>query len=328
MALARKNIVDTTTPGFYHCTYRCVRRARLCGKDKLSGRNYEHRKNWIEKRLLELCSIFSIEVYAYAVMSNHYHIVLYLDPLAPQKWSDEEVAERWLKVYPSKLNLTKNQSLRQIKKQALMSNPKKLKVYRQRLGSLSWYMRRLNEPLAKLSNQEDNCTGRFWEDRFKSQALLDEGAILSCMAYVDLNPVRGHIAQNIEESSHTSIKARVTEVQQVGRLIQLKAPLAPITKKYSSKRLNIKLQEYIELVEWAGVSIIYPDKARLPKRLKPILRRLNLQSTHWLKQIENLESHYSRVIGPIDKIKKKARQVGVHWLHGVSSARQLFIHSG
>jgi len=89
MTIARKDIVDDQTPGFYHCTNRCVRRTFLCGVDELTGNNYSHRKDWLERRMLELCQIFSIEIYAYAILDNHYHIVLHLDPLEPQNWSNK-----------------------------------------------------------------------------------------------------------------------------------------------------------------------------------------------------------------------------------------------
>jgi len=162
MAVARRSIIDKETPGFYHCMNRCVRRTFLCGIDKVTGKDYNHRKDWLEQRMASLCDIFAINIYAYSIMDNHYHIVLYVDPSEPQNWSDEQVAERWLLAYPGRLGLPENAKQRELKKQSIMGDQAKLKTYRKRLGNLSWFMGRLNEPIAKQSNIEDFCSGAFW----------------------------------------------------------------------------------------------------------------------------------------------------------------------
>jgi len=213
MTIARKNIVDNETAGFYHCTNRCVRRTFLCGFDEFSNKDYSHRKDWLEKRMVELCDVFAVELFAFAVMDNHYHAVLYLEPLAPQRWSDEEVSERWLKAYLGRLQEPKFAKQRELKKQAIMADKEKLILYRERLGSLSWFMSRLNEPLAKQSNKEDICTGRFWEGRYTAQALLDEAAVFSAMAYVDLNPIRAKLAETLDDSANTSIRKRLNSIK-------------------------------------------------------------------------------------------------------------------
>jgi hypothetical protein len=96
-------------------------------------------------------------------------------------------------------------SAKQEKAQAIVATS------RERLSTLSWFMRRLNEDLARRANTEDVCKGHFWEGRLKSQALLDEAAILTYMSYVDLNPVRVGMAECPENSDLTSIQQRIIE---------------------------------------------------------------------------------------------------------------------
>jgi len=102
MAIKRSELIDPENAGYYHLISRCVRRAFLCGQDPETSKDYDYRRQWIENRILELAQYFSIEVYSYAVMHNHYHLVVYSDPKAPESWSDLDVADKWLKVFPGK----------------------------------------------------------------------------------------------------------------------------------------------------------------------------------------------------------------------------------
>lgn len=327
MTIARKNIVDNQTPGFYHCTNRCVRRTFLCGFDKFTNKDYSHRKDWLEKRMIELCHVFAVELFAFAVMDNHYHIVLYLEPLVPLKWSDEEIAEKWLQAYLGRLNDTKFAKQRELKKQAIMADKDKLALYRERLGSLSWFMSRLNEPLAKQSNKEDICTGRFWEGRYFAQALLDEASVLSVMAYVDLNPIRAKLAETLEDSTNTSIKKRLNSINEVDPIevqATLDSSITSFSNKVKRKRLPMTVKCYIELVEWTGKAIHYPNKHTMPNHIQSSLQQLNLQQNHWLKQIEHYGINYCHFVGPIELIKEKAKQLNLKWMKGNKAARLLF----
>ena len=118
---------------------------------------------YAENRILFLAESFAVSVYSYAVMSNHTHIVLSVDPNTALAWSDEEVADRWLQLFPGALARADSEAQRQRIRYGLLSTPDRLNVLRKRLGSLSWFMRALNEPIARMANQEDGCTGRFWE---------------------------------------------------------------------------------------------------------------------------------------------------------------------
>ncbi len=250
--------------------------------------------------------------------------MLYSDPLEPLKWTDEEVAERWLMAYPGRLGLPENTKLREMKKQAIMAAVDKLKSYRKRLGSLSWFMSRLNEPIAKQSNAEDYCTGKFWEGRYSAQALLDETAVFSCMAYVDLNPVRAKITEKLEDSKNTSIKKRLENIQKSQGKSQLNKNIEAISGQIKQQRIFMLLKDYIQLVEWTGKSIAHPNKASIPEHITPILQRLNLQQGHWLKQIENYSSNYCHVVGSVEKIREKAAKLKRRCFHGIAAAKLLY----
>jgi len=321
MAIKRSELIDTENAGYYHLISRCVRRAFLCGKDPETHQDYDHRRQWIENRILELANYFAIEVYSYAVMHNHYHLVVYSDPKLPESWSDLEVAERWLKVFPGKLNNPKFKLQRDLRKQAIVSDPELLTTYRERLGSLSWLMRRINEPLAKLANAEDYCKGHFWESRFKSQALLDEAAALTCMAYVDLNPIRAGIATSLKDSDHTSIKKRTNHLTQA----QLECTIQSLTGQVKNRTMSLSLKDYIELVDWTGQAIVYPDKAKLPSNLSNTFAHLNIQQDNWLGQVQRFGGNYHRFVGCIEKMKRKTEALGQQWLKGITQIQKLYL---
>ena len=210
MALPRSEYVREGQEGVYHCFGRCVRRAFLYGFDTLTQRDFSHRKAWLVERLRHLATIFAIEVCAYAVLANHYHAVLRTRPDIVALWSDLEVARRWLELFPRHRDLSGAPiPPTEEEIQALADCPDRIAQLRRRLCSLSWFMGRLNEFIARAANKEDKVKGRFWESRFKCQALLDEAAIAACMVYVDLNPIRAGLAATPEESDFTSVQERI-----------------------------------------------------------------------------------------------------------------------
>ena len=211
MTRPRSALISLEDTAWYHCVTRCVRRAFLCGQDRATGQNFEHRRGWIASRIKELAHIFAVDVAAYAVMSNHYHVVTHVDRERALAWSAEEVLLRWTQLFTGPLLVVRYLSpARAEMGQAELAKVYEMaETYRARLHDLSWFMRVLNGTLARQANAEDDCTGRFWEGRFKSQELLDEQALLSAMAYVDLNPVRAGMAETPETSDYTSIQERL-----------------------------------------------------------------------------------------------------------------------
>ena len=215
MGLPRSHYIKTGQEGVYHCFTRCVRRAFLCGFDVLTQRDFSHRKALLVERLRLLASIFAIEVCAYAIMENHYHTILRTRPDNVTSWSDHEVATRWLTLFPPRHRPEEvRTSPAEDEIGALTACPERIAQLRTRLCSLSWFMGRLNEFIARAANKEDKIKGRFWESRFKCQALLDEAAIAACMVYVDLNLIRAGLAGTPEESDFTSIQERIRTWQE------------------------------------------------------------------------------------------------------------------
>jgi len=157
-----------------------------------------------------LAGIFAIDVCAYAVMENHYHAILRTRPDIVASWTDREVATRWLTLFPRRRGPRRTHTPPTEKEICVLTDwPERIAQLRKRLCSLSWFMGRLNEYIARAANKEDKVKGRFWESRFKCQALLDEAAIAACMVYVDLNLIRAGLAGTPEESDFTSIQERI-----------------------------------------------------------------------------------------------------------------------
>ncbi len=209
---ARREIVAEAEVGVYHCVARCVRRAFLCGQDALTGRDFEHRRGWLQRRLEALAGAFAIDVLGFAIMANHLHVVLRTRPDLAARWSDEDIADRWLSVFGGQTSDANGDELA-FRRAMLLADPERMAELRRRLASLSWLMRSLSEPIARLANREDGCAGRFWEGRFKCQALLDEAAVLACSVYVDLNPIRAGGASALEDSRYTSAFERIAARQ-------------------------------------------------------------------------------------------------------------------
>jgi putative transposase len=152
MGYPRSHLVDPDG-GIYHVCSRWVRRAFLCGRDGATGFDFDHRRQWLEDRILALAQLFAVKLYGYAVMSNHYHVVLEVEPKAVSKWFDEEIADRWLQLFPQKTSHENAVELTQSHKLMLLKDEYKLQIVREHLGSLSWFMRCPNEPLARIANK-------------------------------------------------------------------------------------------------------------------------------------------------------------------------------
>jgi len=315
---------------------RCVRRAFLCGFDKDSGNDYEHRREWIEARIHLLSSIFAIDICSYAVMSNHYHIVLRLSPEQIEDTDDPEIARRWQCLFNGSLLFQQYSDGKPLKDYEQRVVDDEIAVYRKRLCDMGWFMKCLNEPLARIANKEDSCKGHFWEHRYKSQALCSDEALLSCMAYVDLNPIRAAMADTPETSDYTSIQYRVnklidkptidlkqaiSEQHKQGFLLTEQLKLKQLLgfnpdkvnrlaregalgyKKNPHHKLPFSQSAYIELVEWTGRIIRDDKRGFIPTNTPNILERINIDSKRWLSNTTQFEMLHRKRFG------KQSRQL-------------------
>ena len=296
MTTARKQLVSIESTPYYHCVSRCVRRSFLCGIDPYSQKSYEHRRSWVEGKIKSLAQFYCIDVCAYAIMSNHYHLVLHINRDKALTLSSIEVAQRWLVNHKPPALIQRwltNQAISNAEKKSCL---KIIDSWRNRLWNVSWFMKELNYEIAVRANQEDDCKGHFWECRFKSQALLDEKALVAAMVYVDLNPLRVGETETPEESEFTSIKTRIVELKRQYQDTPFLYPLLGNQVNKMSHGIPIKLMDYLDLIDWTARQY-RPGKIALRTILPNILERLNVNSDTWNKAISQLEQLRITAIG-------------------------------
>ena len=149
-----------------------------------------------------------------------------------------------------------------------------------------------------------------WEARFKSIAILDEEALLTTLAYVDLNPLAAGLAKIPEQSAHTSVKTRVDHCHERGMLDSVTDQpndrtrhdvacedeslwLVPIQdrREHGGERKgvtpNMNLASYLRLLDWSS-RFVRRGKARVPKEIAGILDRLGSNAGHWQERMEKL----------------------------------------
>lgn len=318
MTRPRSSLVHPADTRWYHCVSRCVRRACLCGIDYSSGRNFDHRRSWVTDRLHELSGLFAIDIAAYAVMSNHYHLVVHLAPERAAAWSDRDVLLRWTRLFagPPLVRHYLSGEEPALCPPELDQLREWVATFRQRLQDLSWFLRLLNESISRRANAEDQCRGRFWEGRFKSQALLDGPALISAMIYVDLNPVRAGMAATLEASSHTSILARLRELEGAAQE-PLLMPFDASGRLPSA--IPFALDDYIRLADWRGRQQ-HPDKrGTISGPLLPVLHRLGLDEQTFVAMSGELMKKFGNAIGAPATIAEHCARHELRYLRGVGT---------
>jgi hypothetical protein len=209
-AHARKDLVRDGEVAVYHVWSRCVQSVWLCGLDPRTGIDYSYRKDWIEKLLRYQADVFAIDVGSFHLLSNHKHAVLCTRPDLAETWSDEEVAWRWKMAWPRWENNQwlcepSDQDIREV----LSHGSERIEQIRCNLSSLSWFMARWKEPVARAANEETETRGHMWAERYGCRELTSDGEILVALAYNDMQQVRCGAADSLAASHNSSIQLRL-----------------------------------------------------------------------------------------------------------------------
>jgi hypothetical protein len=312
MSTPRSRLVDPLVTPWYHCISRCVRHAFLCGD------HHAHRKQWIENRLRELVGIFAIECAGFSVMDNHLHLLLRIDSRKAEGWSGEEVARRWLALFPMRDIQGKPTAITDARVARFAADADWIAEARSRLANLGWFMKSLKEPLARIANKEEGVSGAFWEGRYKSVGILDEESLLATAAYIDLNPLAAGVVATPEESEHTSLATRISHCEANGTVETLRDDLSVLTRNPTQEaglwllpvdddrsqggerpglHDGLTLSCYLRLVD-ASSRMIRAGKASLEAEMAPIFERLRLDQ-------HVLESTVSKLFEPGSRISNR-----------------------
>ncbi len=303
MPTPRCAIVDETSPGIYHAISRCVRRAYLCGD------GFEHRRDWIQKRIEFLGSLLAVDIYAWDILGNHLHVLLGTRPDVVATWSDREVVRRYLTLCPARWRrrlrgIPVDAPPTDLEIEEVLGRPGRCDVLRARMSSLSWFMAKLKEPIARWANREDDCTGHFWEGRFRSIAVLDEAAILAVSTYIDLNSVRAGIIDQIEASKHGSIGHRAAVV--AGRRPRTNVALKSIP--------GFTNAQYVRHVD-AWARSIGSGASSTPKAMPAMLQRLGLSKASFRRLLlRGWDSVSGTAIGASETIAAEVARRRGHWV--------------
>jgi REP element-mobilizing transposase RayT len=333
--LAREELFSPDEIACVHVMNRAVRRCFLMGDDPLSGKNFDHRKVWLEKKIELQAANFGIDVLGIAILSNHFHLVLRSRPDVVKTWDDAEVARRWFMLCPQRKNedgSAKEPTSAEI--HSIANDPDRLQQIRRRLSDISWWMRLLCQHIGQRANRETGESGHFWESRFRSVRLLDESALLACVAYVDLNPIRAKLAETIENSDFTSAQKRLEALLLKSKPSVDSSPriesssselpdrsLAPVqcderndalgpSPSRSDFRcsdkgfLNMTAAEYLGFLDWTARSITSGKPGSTPQNAPPILERVGLPTSAWLGLVKNFGKLFHNVAGKPHEIAR------------------------
>ena len=328
--LARAEVFDPSEVAVLHLCARVVRRCFLFGVDPVTGKNHDHRKIWIEDQLKLLSANFGIDLLAFAILSNHFHLILRSRPDVVETWDDSEVARRWLMLCPKRKKPDKSpEEPNEFELNSIRNDPDKLATIRTRLSDIAWWMRLLCQNIGTRANQEDKEVGKFFQGRYRAVRILDEETLLACVAYVDLNPIRAAMAETLESSEYTSVQRRIQALQgttadsfMAALTIDEKndsiGACANQTRERCSNKgfLSMPIADYLELLDASARQVRADKTGYTPSDVAPIFECLNLDPDYWKLQIKDFGRLFSNVAG---------KPKGVYEMRSLISKRRFYL---
>lgn len=321
MGQSRASQISTKDTPYYHITSHVVRNNVLCGINAINNIDYGSRKQWVIDRIRFLSSFFAIDVAGYAIMTDQYNMIVYLNESIAKNWSVEEVYKHWTAIYKPEPIIKKWKKNKLTKESEIDTALAIIEQCRSRLSNISLFMQNLNQYIARRANKEDGCKGHFWQERFKSQPLLDETALITCMSCLDLNPVRVKDVDSIEKSEFTSVFERINgqpieneyfdkssiEIKPLisflgnderGTISKNKIP------QVDHPVINIKLDDYLQLLDWTS-RIQHCDISDFIELDKPVLlKELGFSEEVWLDLANNFATEFHCAVGSFDKLER------------------------
>lgn len=318
MTRARSELLDASKPGTYHLITRCVRRERLLDRGE--------RKQWLCRGLAGWFGHMAIDLLGYSVMGNHLHLIVRVRPDIAAQWDAVSVARHALAVLPLRSGpamepLTVTPAL--VDRYA--GNASWVTQQRKRLSSPSWLLRLVKQEIARRANGEDGCTGHFWENRFTSVALLDQAAVLACLVYVDLNPLRAGMVRDPMVSEFTSIHHRhyrtmgagrydgSSQDADLGRHLVAMPHCAPADSWSGDPvRWSLGEAEYVGLVRETGRACAGNGRQAVANALASV-RAWGLEPDAWLATMARGGSMSGSVIGGPEARSRWCAHAGQRW---------------
>lgn len=361
--MARRARVEVFAPdeiAIVHVLNRTVRRCFLMGNDRLTGKNYDHRKQWMEDQLRRLAGQFGIDLLCHAILSNHFHLVLRSRPDVVESWDETEVARRWMMLCPLRKDDAGNAlEPNEPELNAIRNDPARVAEIRGRLSDISWWMRLLSQNIGQRANREDQEVGKFWQARYRAVRLLDETSLVACAAYVDLNPIRAAMAETLETSDYTSVQQRIEALKsktaqatrakpgrrsgEAGR--SRAAPsadgyLAPLEiderrdatgpcchdrgQRASDKGfLAMPVEAYVTLLDWTARQITEKKRGVTPAESPPVLERLGISGETWCALVRDFGKLFYAVAGRPHEIDNHQARHGTHRYKTRRATREL-----